>query len=359
MTTINPAPINRTWGTLELQSPLVQSYPGSSNKRPGGDNVIRTRTWKLGEHEIPVISGDSMRGRMRRALAFDLLERIGVSPGGIPDVETAHVLFVGGPMRKDPAHDLRPRLDGLRNLIPSIGLLGGSLLGDYASGCLRMGHWVAQCAETPSVCLLGEPTDDELAKLPSADTLLIHESMARNGSELFDFYDRSTIDQQLSGAKGEGEDDGAGAQAITMPHSYWAVAPGTRFAGWAATASYRGQQVDNALMRSCLRHAIDIALPAGQEITLGLRASNGYGVAVVEWDGLDDFGSPDVYLGHVEDNAAEIFKELVDVGLKSRTREAKAEEDKKRREVAKAAKAEKEATAEAAADPAPDKEVSE
>lgn len=65
MTTIDRTQgFERHWGTFQTLTPLVQSTPGSTFDHSLGNvncQVVGTRTWKLGDANIPVVSGNSIR----------------------------------------------------------------------------------------------------------------------------------------------------------------------------------------------------------------------------------------------------------------------------------------------------------
>lgn len=350
MLTIDQKPLSRIWGTFNTKSPLIQTYAGGVYTYPAPDKrkVVLTRTWNINGVPIPVISGDSMRGRMRRALAFDLFDRLKIAPKSLP-LEAVHLLLVGGALRENPLDETYDRLPEVRAMIPSLALLGGTMLGGFAAGALRMGSWVAQSQQTPSPAL----HVDEDADLPDAESLFMEENLSRNGSETLSYFRMDEIwkvfpNSTKESKSGDSDDSGSGgkdgSQTVSLPHSYRVVVPGTTFAGWAALASYRGSG-DSPLLRSCMRHAIDLALPHGKEITLGLRAANGYGVVEIDWEGLDDLGTSDAYLSHVEDNAEEI-RALLATKLESKqdpSKVAKTEKQKASNAERKAKKAAEEA----------------
>jgi hypothetical protein len=292
MADIASSPLTRVWGRLMTLAPFVQSYP-EFRPRPGGANIVKTRTWDIGGVEVPVISGDSIRGRLRRALADDLLDRLACEPRSLP-VRTAHLLFVGGSLNADKSSLTPTGLDEQRHLLPVLALLGGTTLGTFAPGRLRAGHWVAQTNKTPTPALHNQ-TDP--TALPDPEATLMTEQFARSGADLRDIYDPQVINAAFAKAG----DDSPQPPALNMPHSYRAVVPGIDFAGWIAIAAYRGLTPDDdTVQRACLRYGLDLAYPDGVDITLGLRAASGYGLVRIDWEDLDQIGpSADPYLDHI------------------------------------------------------------
>lgn len=374
MTAIDQSPITRVWGLLTTESPFVQSYP--RDKVKGAPNVVYTRTWELPGGEVPVISGDSFRGRLRRALANDLFKRIGLKPHDLP-VRVAHLFLVGGSLNEDEAALTPPTLAEARSLFPSFALLGGTALGEFAAGRLRAGIWVAQTQVTPAPAL--HVAED--FELPTAEACFIHEHFARSGTDMRSIFDVIELTEAFrkpdevpngttkarSKAKTDepkpteattapADDDSVDTKlGLAMPHSYHAVAPGITFAGWVALGSYLGMTTeDDELQRSCLRHGLDLAYPDGADITLGLRASNGYGLVRIDWEDLDVIApSADRYLAHCEANAEELREKLTGDFLHPKPdmkRAAQRQQNKARtaarkqeRDAAKAAKADEQA----------------
>lgn len=314
--------LKRWWGNFTAMTPIMQTYPNGSHQGPDKKNEIFTRTWNLGGGRIPVISGDSFRGRLRRALAEDLLNRLGVTPGSIP-VRVAHLLFVGGSLMSRDENTLDGRLAELRHLLPPFSLLGGTALGGFAQGRLCAGEWVAHSAQTPPGSMR-EGAD--VGDLPDAEDLFVRQGYARNGRELYEMFSRDEIASgftpppapatagdstpaTLPTAPTANDNTPAGGQ-LHMPHSYEAVAAGTVFSGTVALRSqYELTAEDDAIQRACLRHGIEIIAPDGRETLIGARASCGWGVVRYEWEDLGDIAedtSP--YLDFVASNCDAIRK---------------------------------------------------
>ena len=315
MTSIDQGPIHRTWGRLTTQVPFIQTSPKPWHDDDGGSDVT-TRTWNLGSGELPVISGASMRGRLRRVLVEDMLDRIGVEPGTLP-VRAAHALLVGGSLKKGDKDDLSPeKVARLRALAPPFAILGGTALAGWVAGRLRAGSWVAQTDGTPQSLLHGHASGEGLTPIGAC---MMVERFAQH-DELRAFF---TLDQiksafgvtapapKVPAGDGAGDNDSSDAK-IGALHGYRVVVPEVEFAGWMALGGYRGLTEDqDAVQRSCLRHGLELAFPHGEEITLGLRASAGYGVVVCEWENLDDI-APDgtQYQRYLEANKEEIREGL-------------------------------------------------
>lgn len=319
-------PLQRTYGSFETLTPLIQSTPAD---RKSGEPV-ETRVWRIAGKEIPVISGDSIRGRMRRILAHDMLLALGVEPGSIP-LSVGQLLMVGGSLGNLKNTLTQEAVAGIRADLPMLALLGGTPLGGFLHGRLRAGAWVAQTVDTPSPALVR--TDEE--KLPSAQDVLMEERFARASmaDERSLWAPDPVGERNASTSRRRGKEE-RDADA-PMPFSLRVVVPGVSFAGWIGLADYRGlTPEDDAVQRSCLRYAIERAYPSGAEVTLGLRASSGYGVVSFSWDDLscisDEAVPGERYLEHLDANRDRLVEGLCSDELvpKPAEKKDKKEEDK-------------------------------
>jgi hypothetical protein len=284
------------------------------------------------------------------------------------------LFLVGGALNEDEPELTPVTLTEARSLFPSFALLGGTALGEFAAGRLRAGIWVAQTQQTPKPALhVGEDF-----ALPEAEACFISENFARSGNDMRSIFDlielteafrkptglsdaapapkpkarskaKTAESEPADAATAPADDDTVDDKlGLAMPHSYRAVAPGVTFAGWIALGRYLGMTAeDDELQRSCLRHGLDLAYPDGADITLGLRASNGYGLVRIDWENLDVIApSADRYLAHCESKAAELREKLTGDFLRPKPNVAKT----KQRVKAAAVKAEKAAKAAKAAE---------
>ena len=314
MTYVDQNRLHKVWGRMRTQSPFVQSSPKAfGDHRKGSD--IYTRSWRLAAGEVPVVSGASMRGWLRRVLVGDMLERIGQPAQSLP-VRTVHLLMVGGALNpakkngdggKEDVDEMSPaKLLQAREVVPSFALLGGTLWGGFAAGRLRAGFWVGQNSATPESAKHGMDPDAELLK---PEECFMTERYAKH-DELRGLFTLAELEKgfgvaEIPGitaagnAKAEDDEDRLGAL-----YGYRAVVPDMPFAGWFALGHYMGLSDEaDALQRSCLRHGLELAFPDGEEITFGLGAAAGYGDVVFEWENLDAMlPSGDLYRKYLEDH---------------------------------------------------------
>lgn len=291
------------WGTFETLSPLVQSYPGSTKSETLGDStfsVVHTRTWVIGNANIPVVSSNSLRSAVRQALGYHLLDTLGVKRSDVK-LSAAHLLVAGGSLGTKTENTLTPdRVSEVRKTIPSLALFGGTALGGFLHGRLMMGTWVAQTKATPSSIV--HVKDGELTNI---EGITFDDFFVRAAFEDVDDY----APDATSGVK-VGKSAKSKRTAIDpIPYGAHAVAPGVTFAGWAALGNYRGlSPEDDLVQRACLRFGIEKAFRLDKDgvTVLGLRASAGYGIVRFNWDLTGIAESTEPYLRHIQDHAGDI-----------------------------------------------------
>lgn len=147
-------PITVTWtGTLTALSSIAHGGETRGTitllrreliAQPGGPLV-----------HVPIISGNSFRGRLRR-IGEDLLRETLYYDGQLSPA-AAHALRGGGSLAKTSSEPLSGnRLQMLRNLVPQIGVFGAAGGGVIIDGALDVGKVVPHVAETSHIT--GYPT---------------------------------------------------------------------------------------------------------------------------------------------------------------------------------------------------------
>ncbi len=105
---------------------------------------------------VPMISGNTLRGRLRR-IGEELLRDV-LEYDGLLSPSAAHALRGGGSLAKSSHEPLSgSRLQRLRNLVPQVGIFGAAGGGTIIGGALDVGKVVPLLAET--VHITGIPTD--------------------------------------------------------------------------------------------------------------------------------------------------------------------------------------------------------
>ena len=96
---------------------------------------------------VPIVSGNTMRGRLRRLGEELLREAVGYE--GQLHPAAAHALRGGGSLAKSSREPLSgSRLKNLRDLVPQIGVFGAAGGGAIINGALDVGKVVPQVSET-------------------------------------------------------------------------------------------------------------------------------------------------------------------------------------------------------------------
>lgn len=135
-----------TWsGTLEAISSIV--HAGESR---GTTTLLRREAVITPEGalvQVPVISGNTLRGRLRRVGEELLREALGYD--GLIHPAAAHALRGGGALAKTSAEPLSgSRLATLRALVPQVAVFGAAGGGTIIDGALEVGKVVPHVVET-------------------------------------------------------------------------------------------------------------------------------------------------------------------------------------------------------------------
>jgi len=147
-------------GRIKALSPLAHS--GGSE---GISTLLRRETFIIDGKpvRIPVISGNAIRGVLRRVIAKALLELLECDPSQLPPL-AYHLLHDGGIIQE--AVHVEPDIDFLRQvrkLLPNISLFGGCVRQTPLSGQLIVNPAVPICKETQAYT--GVKSDIPLSEL--------------------------------------------------------------------------------------------------------------------------------------------------------------------------------------------------
>ncbi|WP_301851017.1 RAMP superfamily CRISPR-associated protein [Rhodococcus pyridinivorans] len=195
---------------------------------------------------VPVVSGNSLRGVLRR-IGEELLRDVLEYEGQLP-LHVAHLLRNGGALAKSSAEPLTGRrLHEFRELVPHVSVFGGAVGSAPISGCLRVGHVLPLVAEAAPA--LRYEYEHEL---PSVFDVLSQESYSH------------------------ADDPGPGLDTTLPPSSgsplmrfeIEAFAPGTKFESWVLLD--RGSELDHAF-------AADVLTEFTRRGWLGGRTATGHG----------------------------------------------------------------------------------
>ncbi|MDD3972410.1 MAG: RAMP superfamily CRISPR-associated protein [Clostridia bacterium] len=268
----------RVPGFITAQSPIHHG----GDEKAGNQSLIRRQTYIVDQApiEIPVISGNAIRGILRRMIWDDLLTRVGYT---LTNMKIYHMLFTGGILEavdsKDSGVidiDMKKKL---REELPPLAVLGTALGNQMFEGKLK-------CAIAQPIC--SELKDFLPDDLPVKPDVSIYELVS------FDFMTRL---DDIKEARKEGE------QAHQMLMSFEVINPGTVFVH--AFALDNPNEVEKAVLARALNLWREHHLVGG-------KSGVGYGTVKLNYE-LDDDSA---YLKFIEDNKDQICETLKWLELK-------------------------------------------
>jgi len=235
---------------------------------------------------IPVISGNSIRGIMRRIVFGHLLEKFSVRAtlleAGESDAwELLYAALMNGGNLKGPQSNIDPKAyRAMRKAFPPLSLFGSALFDHQLAGRMEVGYVFPVCAESHAAKLVSIPLEDEAGLLPSSD-LIDEIGLVRHTDE-----------------KTNGEVTGV----TPMPMTIEVINAGTRL-----------QQ--RIVVKTEDEIAVSIIVWALKRITvLGGKSNSGHGQVEVEIIGLDELGLSEApYLEWIE--VQDVGQILVDLAL--------------------------------------------
>jgi hypothetical protein len=260
----------------------ISPIHSGSEESMGNEKTMRTLSFNLptGPEDVPVVSGNAIRGMLRRLIMGDLLERVGYKPVDAKgQVRLYHSLFAGGVLEavseKDSGYiDLAMKRQ-IRGTLPPVSLLGTALRNQMMEGKLDVAYAVPRAKE-----LAGFLRED--ATYPITATLGDLQKQTFN----------TRRDEMAQDAKQEG------GNSSQMLHTWWYIPPGTVF--------QHGFTLSNPseIEAACLGHMIAL-----WNVRPRLGAKAGTGNAEVR---LDYRNVPDAtpYLDFIEANKDDILKML-------------------------------------------------
>lgn len=135
---------------LTATSPLVHG----SDEKAGIDTLFRRQRFitEAGSIDLPIISGNALRGRLRRIAADRFCRVIGLGERSLP-VALYYSMFSGGAIDKGATGNKLGIADrsSIRRNIPFLSLFGCAWGGDIIQGKLLVSHLLPICAETAAL----------------------------------------------------------------------------------------------------------------------------------------------------------------------------------------------------------------
>jgi len=125
------------------------------DEKTGSTPVLRSITVfnaEKGEYQkIYHVSGNSIRGKLRRLTMYDFFSLIGKPVQEVENLKVYHLFFGGGKLESSEKDtgviDLEIRRK-IRNLIPPLALFGTAVKNQMVPGILKNGHAFPICRET-------------------------------------------------------------------------------------------------------------------------------------------------------------------------------------------------------------------
>ena len=268
-------------GRLTALSPI---YHGG-NEKTGNVVLLNRLRFIVGGKpvDVPVISGNQIRGRLRRLLARDFLQLAGyeLDLGQKRHQKLYHTLFAGGVLteveeEESGVVDLNLKMRLVRYVVP-IRLFGASYGNQMVEGRVLVGFALPICREL--VDFTGVDSDVSFYQL-------ITRAFQTRRDEL-----------RVGG--GEGEED----EAVQMIVEYEVFAPGAQFFH---ELVLEAEEEGLALDLSALYRAVGLWQ---EEPYIGGKSSAGFGRLKIEYQ-WPSGASDQAYLEHVEKNRDEIHKAL-------------------------------------------------
>ena len=260
----------RIEGTIIALSPIHHG----GNEKTGASQLLRRQKFFVnGESkEIPIISGNAVRGYTRRLVMDDLLKRVDFK---ITNLSFYHSLFSGGVLeQKGKAGYLNLELrKKTRELLPALSLYGASYGNQILPGKMKVKELLPLCEEMTNL-------------VPKKFTNYCKH-------DIYTFLDHTffTRKEDLGTAGLEKQEKDPTVQMIVDVEIF---SPGTIF--------YHGFSLEKAteIEISCLGHVISLWQNSAY---IGGKSSSGFGEIRIEYE---EVPSPKPYLDFIEQNKQDI-----------------------------------------------------
>jgi hypothetical protein len=242
-----------------------------------------------GQPEIPALSGNAIRGRVRRLLMRDLLDRAGLSSATMPSPQWQRLYAAvanGGHLEGSETTTDPARIKSLRAALPPVSLFGSAFYTWMLAGRVSVGIGWPVCRETVQAGIVrGDAAE------PFAEELVHETSHARH-------IDREEHDPAVSGV-------------TPMPTTLEVIGTGARL-----VSDVRFDRAATVLERS--------AFACGLAMLSDLGGKGGAGLGRVEVSVLEDAADPAPYAawldaGIADGSIAAVLRDLAE----SITRKAK------------------------------------
>ncbi len=239
---------------LKCMSPVSHGAFGES-----AGNAVPCRRLRIvnlpSRPRVPCLSGNSLRGQLRRIVMRDLLDRAGLSRDTLPGPKWDRLyaaLANGGHLEGEGSSTTKPdQVRALRESLPPLSVFGAALYSWMLPGHMDVGWLYPRCRETFAAGLVSEGFD-----VPAED-LVEEVSLCRH-------IDREEQDPEASGV-------------TPMPTTMECLMPGTVLESVITFARHA----------SAIEQAV-IAYGLNRLRALGGKSGSGFGVVQIEGLGVDE-----------------------------------------------------------------------
>lgn len=286
MTALIPTQHTTVPSVITVTSPLVHSDEHVETMQ----RFRREPYYLAGETlDIPVYSGNAIRGMLRRMMALRVCDAVGITDRSLP-TDSFYLLFTGGKLEGSDYAYRVDEIQRIRGLLPHLGLMGCS--------------WGARILHGHLDVWRGEPVCLELADTLGHVGHQAYESLGGDPPSVFDligevaYTRRDDITDRLM----DGE-----SSPVQMRYQFECLIPGTLLLHGAVV------RTRDPLMRGAFADAV---LMATSRQSLGGRSAIGHGRFAWTWSDTMSEGEwaehRDAYLAHLAAHADEI-REFLDV----------------------------------------------
>jgi CRISPR/Cas system CMR subunit Cmr6 (Cas7 group RAMP superfamily) len=252
-------------------------------------------------HQIPVISGNSIRGLSRRLIFSDLLDRLDLI---LKNMDVFHALFNGGNLSSSgtPRFDLKFRKKMMQ--IPPFHLFGFAIGNSMIQSNLKVKQAILCCKENKNRI---RPEYQNLCHKPSHEYLNTAFFTRRDESkgDLVSYLDADPTESKAQ-------------SAAQMKVEEYVLIPGAKFQVGFSLVN------PTALEKACLAHVIRLWQEYG---IIGGKSQKGYGEMELEMEDLPD---PDPYVQSIEENA-EMYQEAFET-LYAKVKDTKKDKRQRKKE---------------------------
>jgi CRISPR/Cas system CSM-associated protein Csm3 (group 7 of RAMP superfamily) len=278
--------VHRVEGILTALSPVFQ---GGNEKT--GSTVLLNRLKFIVDNrsiDVPIISGNSVRGRLRRLITRDFLEKVGYTMDLSQKSyqKLYHTLFAGGVLTSAEEEsasgtiDLSLKSKLIKYVLP-LRLFGASYSNQMIEGRILVGHMLPVCKE--------------LKDYTGVDSDISFYQLITRAFQ--------TRRDELRTSSNKGEEDEEDDETVQMIIDYECFAPGTKFYHEIVLITTAESE---ALDLSTLYRTIELWIQAP---TIGGKSSVGFGKLKIEYKWPKDVGDKP-YLEFIDKNREEIIKAL-------------------------------------------------